>query len=99
MEKEINPRSRWEIISDILRAISEERVGEKANKTRIMQEAYSDWSNFQKHFNFLAEHGFVGNSEDSKEGEGYYLTERGRNLMIRLGEVGEILEETFSYDR
>jgi predicted transcriptional regulator len=87
MEKEINPRSRWETISDILRAISEERVGE----------AYLDWRNFQKHFNFLAEHGFVGNSEDSKEGKGkdYYLTERGRDLLIRLGEVGKILEETF----
>ena len=81
MEKEIDQRSRWETISDILRAISEERVGE----------AYLDWRNFQKHFHFLLERGFVGNSVDAEEGKSYCLTEKGRDLLKRLREVEGIL--------
>lgn len=84
-------RSRWEIILDILRALSEE--GGVAKKTHIMQKAYLDWRNFQKHFNFLIEHGFVGEREEDTEGEGkeYYLTEKGKNLLKGLREVAQVL--------
>jgi predicted transcriptional regulator len=84
-----HPRSRWEIILDILKVISEER-GE-AKKTRIMQKACLDWRNFQKHFHFLQERGFVGNSVDAEEGKSYCLTEKGRDLLKRLREVEGIL--------
>jgi len=85
MRKNINPRSRWEIILDILQVISEEKG---AKKTRIMQRAYMDWRNFQRHFNFLLEHGFI----ECAEGENcYYLTEEGRNLKNRLKELADII--------
>ncbi|MQY53701.1 MAG: hypothetical protein GH149_00125 [Methanosarcinales archaeon] len=50
MKGGINPRSRWEIILDILRVISqEERESEgKEKKTRVMQRAYLDWWSFQR---------------------------------------------------
>ncbi|MBC8521719.1 MAG: hypothetical protein H8D26_07000 [Methanomicrobia archaeon] len=84
-------RSRWEIILDILRALSEE--GGVARKTHIMQKAYLDWRNFQKHFNFLMEQGFVGEREEDLEGGGkeYYLTEKGKDLLKRLREVAQVL--------
>ena len=84
-------RSRWDIILDILRALSDE--GGVAKKTHIMQKAYLDWRNFQKHFNFLLEHGFVGEREEELEGRGkvYYLTEEGKNLLNGLRDVEEAL--------
>jgi predicted transcriptional regulator len=84
-------RSRWEIILDILRALFEE--GGVAKKTHIMQKAYLDWRNFQKHFNFLLEQGFVAERDEELEGGGkeYYLTEEGRNLLKGLSEVEEAL--------
>ncbi len=88
-------RGRWEIILDILRAISE--GGSVVKKTHIMQKAYLDWRSFQKYFHFLLEHGFVGSDKPGgSESKGYYLTERGRDLLNRLGEVEGILQETFS---
>jgi predicted transcriptional regulator len=83
-------RSRWDIILDILKALSDE--GGVAKKTHIMQKAYLDWRNFQKHFNFLLEHGFVGEREEEpEEGRLYYLTEEGRNLLKGLRDVEEAL--------
>jgi predicted transcriptional regulator len=82
-------RGRWEIILDILRAISE---GEGVvKKTYIMQKAYMDWRNFQKHFNFLLEHGFIDKREEPGEGKFYVLTEEGKNLQKRLMEVKKAL--------
>jgi len=82
-------RSRWEIILDILKVTSE-REG-RARKTRIMQNAYLDWRNFQRHFGFLQEQGFIENHDDPKGGTSYYLTEKGRGLMQRLEEVEKLL--------
>ena len=84
-------RSRWDIILDILKALSDE--GGVAKKTHVMQTAYLDWRNFQKHFNFLLEHGFIGEREDESEegGKVYYLTEKGKNLLKGLWAVGEAL--------
>jgi predicted transcriptional regulator len=84
-----HPRSRLEIIFDILKVISEERGD--AKKTRVMQKACLDWRNFQKHFHFLMERGFVGNSVDPEEGESYYLTEKGIDLLKKSREVAEVL--------
>jgi predicted transcriptional regulator len=86
----IEPRSRWEIILDILKVIE---VGEgRAKKTRIMQNAYLDWRNFQRHFGFLQDQGFIRALEDSKGGTSYYLTKRGIDLMGRLEEVEKMLK-------
>jgi predicted transcriptional regulator len=87
--KGIESRSRWEIILDILKVTSE-REG-RARKTRIMQNAYLDWRNFQRHFSFLLEQGFIGNHDDLKGGTSYYLTEKGMSLMQRLKEVEKLL--------
>jgi predicted transcriptional regulator len=91
----ISPRSRWEIILNILRVISEEERESKGKikvkKTRIMQKAHLDWKNFQKHFNFLLEHGFVGEIIDPEEGMSYELTEKGRDVMRKLRDVERIL--------
>lgn len=82
-------RSRWEIILDILKVTSE---GEgRAKKTRIMQYAYLDWRNFQRHFGFLQENEFIGDHNDPKEGTSYYLTEKGIDLMGRLNAVQKML--------
>jgi predicted transcriptional regulator len=84
-------RSRWDIILDILRALSDE--GGVAKKTHIMQKAYLDWRNFQKHFNFLLEQGFVGEREELEEGgKVYYLTEKGKNLLKGLRDVEDALQ-------
>jgi predicted transcriptional regulator len=85
----IEPRSRWEIILDLLKVIAK---GEgRVKKTRIMQNAYLDWRNFQRHFGFLLEQGFIGATVDSKGGTSYYLTEKGMDLMHRLEEVEKML--------
>ena len=85
-------RSKWEITLDILRAILEEEG--VAKKTHIMQKAYLDWRNFQKHFNFLLEQGFIAEREEEPESKRkeYYLTEEGINLLRGLKEVEEALE-------
>ncbi|MFB0544942.1 MAG: winged helix-turn-helix domain-containing protein [Asgard group archaeon] len=86
MRKNTNPRTRWKIILDILQVISEENG---AKKTYIMQGGHLDWRNFQKHFNFLLEHGFIKYAE----GENcYYLTEEGRNLKNRLKELADVID-------
>ncbi len=90
MVRGTEPRSRWEIILDILKVISGK--GERVKKTRIMQNAYLDWRNFQRHFSFLQEHGFVENNSDPEEGTGYHLTEKGKDLLQRLKEVKEVLQ-------
>jgi len=82
-------RSRWEIILDILKVTSE---GEgRAKKTRIMQYAYLDWRNFQRHFGVLQENEFIADHKDPKEGTSYYLTEKGIDLMGRLNAVQKML--------
>ena len=92
MRKGINPRSRWEIIYDILQETSEEeKRGEgKAKKTPIMQRAYLDWRNFQRHFEFLMEQGFI----DCVEGENcYYLTEKGNDLRNQLRDLKNMVQQ------
>ncbi len=97
MGKGINPRSRWEIVLDILRELSkEERESEgKAKKTRFTQRAYLDERNFQRYLDFLLEQGFVGRSNSPEEGMSYELTEKGKDLLRRLMEVEDILRQTF----
>ena len=89
----INPRSRWEIILDILKVTSGEgsRTGSGAKKTRIMQKAYLDWRNFQRHFGYLLERGFIEKVEDPVGGTSYKLTESGEDLMMRLKGVEAML--------
>ncbi len=86
----IEPRSRWEILLDLLKVVAEKEG--RAKKTRIMQNAYLDWRNFQRHFSFLQEHGFVGNNSDPGDGTRYHLTERGKDLLQRLKEVEQMLQ-------
>lgn len=79
-------RSKWEIISDILKVVREE---EKAKKTRIMQKAYLDWRNFQKYFEFLLAEGFI---KKCNPDPGFYeVTESGKILLNKLKEIGEIM--------
>jgi len=87
----MNPRSKWEIILDMLIAISEEERNRGAKKTRIMQKAYLDWKNFERHFGFLMEHGFVRNVVDSEENKRYELTEKGEELLKKLMELEKML--------
>jgi len=89
MRSEIKPRSRWDIILDILEgiAMSENR----AKKTRIMKKAYLDWRNFQRHFGFLIEGDFIEQIEDPSRGTVYGLTERGKDLKSKLKDVGAIV--------
>jgi len=92
MRKGINPRSRWEIIYDILQETSaeEKRNDGEAKKTRIMQRAYLDWRNFHRHFEFLIEQGFI----DCVEGENcYYLTEKGRDLKNQLRDLKDMVQQ------
>lgn len=83
MKKE---RSRWEIISDILKVTREEK---KAKKTRIMRRANLDWINFQRYLDFLIEKGFI--AKCNTDSEYYEITENGRNLSERLKETNAIL--------
>lgn len=79
-------RSKWEVISDILKAVEEE---EKVKKTRIMQKAYLDWRNFKRYFDFLLAEGFIAKCNPTPD---YYeITEKGRKLSKRLKDVGEML--------
>ena len=92
MRKGIRPRSRWEIMYDILRETSEEEKGSggEAKKTRIMQRAYLDWRNFHHHFDFLIEQGFI----DCVDGENcYYLTEKGIALKSQLRDLKDMIQQ------
>ncbi len=49
-------RSRWEIIEDMLKVLTEEKA---MKKTRIMQRACLNWRDLQKYFDFLIEENFI----------------------------------------
>ena len=89
MERGIKQRSRWDIMGDILKAISEEG---RAKKTRIMQRSNLDWRSFKRYFDFLVERGFVGNGGEPGERKTYGLTEKGKDLLMKLEEVREMLQ-------
>jgi predicted transcriptional regulator len=89
MRSELNPRSRWDIIRDILEVI--EISGNRAKKTRIMKKAYLDWRNFQRHFGFLIEGDFIEQIEDPSRGTVYGLTERGKDLKSKLMDLGTLV--------
>jgi predicted transcriptional regulator len=85
-----NPRSRWEIILDILDVIAMSE--NKAKKTRVMKMAYLDWRNFQRHFGFLMEKDFVEEIVDPSAGTVYGLTEEGKELRAKLKDLGGVLQ-------
>jgi predicted transcriptional regulator len=87
----IKARSRWEIILDTLRGITEE--GGVAKKTRIMQKAYLDWRNFKKYFNFLLEHDFIEEVEKNagRTNSEYRLTDKGKEILQKLVEIERLL--------
>ena len=89
MRSELNPRSRWDIIRDILDVIA--TSGNRAKKTRIMKKAYLDWRNFQRHFGFLIEGDFIEQIEDPSRGTVYGLTERGKDLKSKLMDLGTLV--------
>jgi predicted transcriptional regulator len=76
MKRGVSTRSRWEILKDILDVIA--TTGNRAKKTRIMKMAYLDWRNFQRHFGFLIDGGFIKEIDDLSKGTSYGLTERGK---------------------
>lgn len=81
-------RSKWEIIKDILKAIAEEK---KLKKTRIMQRACLDWTNFQRYFNFLLEEGFIIKPGSGPDNRDYELTEKGKELLGLLKAVDAMI--------
>jgi len=80
-------RSRWEIIEDMLKVLTEEKA---MKKTRIMQRACLNWRDLQKYFDFLVEENFIAESNNPGAGN-YGITEKGRELLKRLKNVKEIL--------
>ena len=80
-------RSKWEIIQDMLKVLTEDK---KPKKTRIMQRACLDWRNFQRYFNFLLEEKFITECDNPGDGR-YELTNSGYELLKRLKNVDEIL--------
>jgi len=80
MRRGIKPRSRGEIIYNILKEIS--KLEKEGKKTRIMQ-GDLDWWNFQRYLDFLLEADYI----TCPEGENCYLTEKGRDLLKRLSEL------------
>lgn len=90
MRKPINQRSRWEIILDILDVIVMSE--NKAKKTRVLKLAYLDWRNFQRHFGFLMENGFVEEIDDPSRGMVYGLTKEGEELRAKLKDVETVLQ-------
>jgi predicted transcriptional regulator len=89
MGRGIKQRSRWDIMGDILNVISEE---ERAKKTRIMQRANLDWRSFKRYFDPLVERGFVEGGSEPDEGGIYELTEKGKDLLMKLQELKEMLQ-------
>jgi predicted transcriptional regulator len=88
MKRGVSTRSRWEIIQDILDVIV--TTENRAKKTRIMKMAkmaYLDWKNFQRHFGFLIDSGFIVEIDDPSEGTVYGLTERGKELRSKLKDL------------
>ena len=85
MKRGVSTRSRWEIILDILDVIATTK--NRAKKTRIMKMAYLDWRNFQRHFGFLIEGDFIEEIDDPSEGTLYGLTERGKELRLKLKDL------------
>ncbi len=80
-------RSRWEIIEDMLKVLTEEKA---MKKTRIMQRACLNWRGIQKYFDFLVEENLIVESNNPGTGS-YAITEKGRDLLKRLKNVKEIL--------
>ena len=89
MGRGIKQRSRWDIMGDILKGISEE---ERARKTRIMQRSNLDWRSFKRYFDPLVERGFVEGGGEPHEGGIYELTEKGKDLLMKLQELKEMLQ-------
>ncbi len=83
-------RSRWDILFDILKVISEE---EEVKKTRIMQRANLDWRSFKRYFDFLVDHGFLRAGDESGKRKSYKLTKKGQNLLVELQEVTAMIQE------
>lgn len=83
-------RSRWDILLDILKVISEE---EGVKKTRIMQKTNLDWRSFKKYFDFLVDHSFLRVGDELGKRKSYKLTKNGRNLLVELQEVTEMIQE------
>lgn len=81
-------RSEWEIILDILSATAKNK---NTKKTRIMQNAYLQWKNFDKYFTYLIEKGLV--EKKSSDEDNYELTEKGDELLEILNRVNEILKK------
>jgi len=81
-------RGRWEIIRDILNAIQEDR---KVKKTRLMQKAYLDWRTFNRYFEYLLNDGFL---IECKNNECFELTNRGSELLNKLKDVEDVLDQT-----
>lgn len=57
---------------------------ERAKKARIMQSANLDWRSFKRYFDFLVERGFVGNGGEPGERKTYELTEKRKELLMKL---------------
>ncbi len=85
MKSGVSTRSRWEILLDILDVIA--TMENRAKKTRIMKMAYLDWKNFQRHFGFLIDGGFIVEFDDPSKGTSYGLTERGKELRSKLKDL------------
>ena len=79
-------RSKWEIIHDLLKVLTEEK---KPKKTRIMQRSYLDWRNFQRYFIFLTEENFIAEC-DTPENGCYELTGKGQELYHRLKFINDM---------
>jgi len=81
-------RSKWEIIHDMLKVLTEDN---KPKKTRIMQRACLDWRNFQRYFKFLTEENFIVEINNPEKGS-YELTDKGHELLNRLKYVDDMLK-------
>lgn len=87
-QKSQRTRSEWEIILDILSATAKNK---NTKKTRIMQNAYLQWKNFDKYFTYLIEKGLV--EKKSSDEDNYELTEKGDELLGILNRVNRILKK------
>jgi predicted transcriptional regulator len=80
-------RSRFEIIENILKVLTEEK---SVKKTRVMQRTYLNWRGLQKYFDFLVEESFIAKCNSPEMGS-YVVTEKGKELLKRLKNVEEML--------
>jgi predicted transcriptional regulator len=80
-------RSRWEIIEDMLKVLTEEK---SVKKTRLMQRACLNWRDLQRYFDFLVEENFIAECNNPRTGS-YAITEKGKEFLKRLRSVKEIL--------